>query len=263
LAVGTNDQVLVADSAATNGVKWGTVSATGLASDAVTTAKILDANVTEAKLASDAVTTAKIADDAVTTAKIDDGAVTGVKLAATAAIQPTIVDAKGDIIAATGADAVSRLAVGTNGQFLKADSTQSTGLAWASVAQAISAIDVGYVETSQGTSSSTYTDLATAGPSVTLTTGSSAIVIISGRGNDDANDGASAYMSWEVSGATSISASDSWSWAADQAAFRSFGVNIYKVTTLTPGSNTFTAKYKKAGGSTASFAYRSIMVIAL
>lgn len=72
LAVGTNDQVLVADSAATNGVKWGTVSATGLASDAVTTAKILDANVTAAKLATDAVTTAKIQDNAVTQAKLAD-----------------------------------------------------------------------------------------------------------------------------------------------------------------------------------------------
>ena len=81
LAVGTNDQVLVADSAATNGVKWGTVSATGLASDAVTTAKILDANVTEAKLASGAVTAAKIGTDAVTTAKIQDNAVTQAKLA--------------------------------------------------------------------------------------------------------------------------------------------------------------------------------------
>ena len=81
LAVGTNDQVLVADSAATNGVKWGTVSTTGLASDAVTTAKILDANVTEAKLASGAVTAAKIGTDAVTTVKIQDNAVTQAKLA--------------------------------------------------------------------------------------------------------------------------------------------------------------------------------------
>lgn len=81
LAVGTNDQVLVADSAATNGVKWGTVSATGLASDSVTTAKILNENVTEAKLASGSVTAAKIGTDAVTTAKIQDNAVTQAKLA--------------------------------------------------------------------------------------------------------------------------------------------------------------------------------------
>lgn len=38
---------------------------------------------------------------------------------------------KGDIAAATGANAYARLAAGSNGQVLKADSTQSTGLAWA------------------------------------------------------------------------------------------------------------------------------------
>lgn len=72
LAVGTNDYVLKADSAATNGVAWGQVAAAGIASDAVTTAKILDANVTAAKLATDAVTTAKIQDNAVTQAKLAD-----------------------------------------------------------------------------------------------------------------------------------------------------------------------------------------------
>jgi hypothetical protein len=45
----------------------------------------------------------------------------------------SLVDAKGDIIAATAADAISRLAVGANGTVLTADSAQSTGLAWASV----------------------------------------------------------------------------------------------------------------------------------
>jgi len=47
------------------------------------------------------------------------------------AIQNTIVDAKGDLIAATAADTPARLAVGTNGQILTADSTAATGLAWA------------------------------------------------------------------------------------------------------------------------------------
>lgn len=48
------------------------------------------------------------------------------------AIQNAIVDAKGDLIGATAADTPARLAVGTNGQVLTADSTASTGLAWAS-----------------------------------------------------------------------------------------------------------------------------------
>ena len=45
-------------------------------------------------------------------------------------ISANIVDAKGDLIAATAADTVSRLAVGTNGQVLTADSTAGTGLKW-------------------------------------------------------------------------------------------------------------------------------------
>jgi hypothetical protein len=43
----------------------------------------------------------------------------------------TILDAKGDLISATAADTPARLAVGTNGQVLTADSTASTGLKWA------------------------------------------------------------------------------------------------------------------------------------
>jgi hypothetical protein len=46
----------------------------------------------------------------------------------------TAVDAKGDLVAGTGADTFARLAVGTNGQVLTADSTAATGLAWATAA---------------------------------------------------------------------------------------------------------------------------------
>ena len=50
------------------------------------------------------------------------------------AIQNAIVDAKGDLIAATAADTPARLAVGTNGQVLTADSTAATGMKWATPA---------------------------------------------------------------------------------------------------------------------------------
>jgi hypothetical protein len=50
---------------------------------------------------------------------------------ASAGIPKTIVDAKGDLIAATASDTVARLAVGANDQVLTADSTTATGLKWA------------------------------------------------------------------------------------------------------------------------------------
>lgn len=46
----------------------------------------------------------------------------------------TEITAKGDLIAGTGSATFDNLPVGTNGQYLQADSTASTGLKWATVA---------------------------------------------------------------------------------------------------------------------------------
>jgi hypothetical protein len=53
-------------------------------------------------------------------------------------IQPTIFDAKADLLTAAAADTPARLAVGTNGQVLTADSTTATGLKWASAGSSFS-----------------------------------------------------------------------------------------------------------------------------
>jgi hypothetical protein len=49
------------------------------------------------------------------------------------AISNTVFDAKGDLLVGTAADTVGRLAVGTNGFYLSADSSTATGLKWAAV----------------------------------------------------------------------------------------------------------------------------------
>jgi hypothetical protein len=68
-----------------------------------------------------------------------------------AGIAASIVDAKGDLIAATGADTVARLAVGTNGQYLAANSAQATGLEW------VTASSGGMTQIASGTMSGSAT----------------------------------------------------------------------------------------------------------
>ena len=50
------------------------------------------------------------------------------------AIQPTILNAKADLLTATAADTPARLAVGADGTLLTADSAEATGLKWAAPA---------------------------------------------------------------------------------------------------------------------------------
>ena len=90
------------------------------------------------------------------------------------AISPTLVDAKGDIIAASAADTVARLAVGSNDQVLTADSSTATGLKWATpAAGGMTVIASGSLSGNTVTLSSiaqTYKDLRLVLKNVTIST---------------------------------------------------------------------------------------------
>ena len=74
------------------------------------------------------------------------------KIGQSTAINPTIVDAKGDIIAASAADTVARLAVGSNDQVLTADSSTATGLKWATPSGALTLSSIASGNFNSGTS---------------------------------------------------------------------------------------------------------------
>jgi hypothetical protein len=76
------------------------------------------------------------------------------------AIQNSIVDAKGDLIGATANDTPARLAVGTNGQVLTADSTAATGLAWAAAPGGASMTSIASGSVPTGTTTLSLTSIS-------------------------------------------------------------------------------------------------------
>lgn len=117
--------------------------------------------------------------------------------------------------------------------------------------------------TSQSTSSTSYTDLATVGPTLTATTGTIALVWFSAALSTNVTNSQS-LCSVAVSGASSVAASDNWAAFSDGIAsgnFVRFG-QMHVFTGLTIGSNTFTMKYR-AGSNTATFQWRELSVLPL
>ena len=192
-------------------------------------------------------------------------------LAAGATTKATLTT-KGDIYAATAASTPARLGVGTNGQILVADSTASTGLKWSTPAASGTAIAGAYatVATDESTSSTSFTNLTTSGPAVTVTTGTKALVIVSSSIRSTIA-GAQAQMSFSVSGATTRAVQTNEygetgfgsGGAAYNLGIRNVNSSAILVTGLTAGSNVFTAKYAAPAGDSVSFQYRKITVIDL
>ena len=144
----------------------------------------------------------------------------------------------------------TRLGIGSTGNVLTVAGGVPT---WAAPASSSPASATATVATNQSTSSGSYTDLTTVGPSATLTTGTKVLVILSTWIDGTAN------VDFAISGATTRTASDTTSLQSSNVA--PFRFSMARIITVTAGSNTFTMKYK--AGSGGSFEDRQISVIDL
>lgn len=132
VAIGANDTVLAADSVAAPGVAWKTLTALGAVAKSLFTAK---GSIVAASAATTPTEVTVGANDTVLAA--DSVAAPGVAwktLDTLGAIVKSLLTTKGDIIVATGAATPVRLGVGTDGQIIVADNSQSAGIRWATSA---------------------------------------------------------------------------------------------------------------------------------
>jgi hypothetical protein len=102
-------------------------------------------------------------------------------------------------------------------------------------------------------------------PTITLTTGISVIISISANIKDPTKTATTGFMSFVVSGASSIAASDANSISAGLSTSSETGSvsRTFKLTNLKSGLNTFTAVYKVVGGTSATFSNRDIVIFPL
>ena len=125
------------------------------------------------------------------------------------AIQPDTLTAKGDIYAASASATVGRVAVGTNGQVLTADSAQTRGLAWTTLSLTPRIGQVVTATTTSGTATagSGWVDVTGLSVTITPTSASSKILIVSSFGTISSSGGASSYFAGFVQlvrGSTSL-----------------------------------------------------------
>ena len=119
------------------------------------------------------------------------------------------------------------------------------------------------VLTNESTSTTTFTNLATTGPSVTATTGTLALVAMTALMNSD-TAGESGAIAYEVSGASSVSTTDTRALRLTSVNAGDIqGATSLHLQSLTAGSNTFTLKYRAVTTGTVTFQQRRLIVIAL
>jgi hypothetical protein len=96
-------------------------------------------------------------------------------------IARSLFDAKGDILVATSADTPGKITVGTNGQYLQADSSTATGLTWSTVS-GYSTPTLGSTSIASGATVTTIAGLTLTAPTLTGTVTASGDINLSAAG---------------------------------------------------------------------------------
>jgi hypothetical protein len=128
---------------------------------------------------------------------------------------------------------------------------------WLDIAAAAS------VATAESTTSATYTNLATVGPTVTttVTANGSVFVVLSAMLSVGATPPSAIFMGVDISGATTVAASDAFALGGQLAANMRLQCSIkLRIVGLNAGTTTFTAKYRSDGTNTATFSNRQMWV---
>lgn len=128
-------------------------------------------------------------------------------------------------------------------------------------ASGVSDFATAIVVTVETTSSTTFTDLATAGPSVTVTVGASGAVLLAFGANMEQSSTNRAEMGYSVDGGA-VDNNDTAS-VEGSAGESVMSMRTTLVTGLSEGDHTFTCKYRTSGAGTGEWFRRRITAIAL
>lgn len=158
----------------------------------------------------------------------------------------------GDIVYATGANAIARLAIGTEGQELVVNSAATAPL-W--MTRSASTQDVTAAQT---TTSTSYTDLATTGPAVTLSPGitKAHLLLYKAEMYNDAGD--FTYASPSIAGAAAVDVDSAW------VAATAYSSKMMTTLAASQASGaTHTIKYKNGASGTGYFRNRRIVGVVI
>ena len=187
------------------------------------------------------------------------------------AIQPDTLTTKGDIYAASASGTVGRVAVGTNGQVLTADSAQTRGLAWSTVAVTprIGQVVQTTTATSTATASTSYVDATDITATITPTLSTSKILVtINTTVGADGNFNLAPNVQTQIMrGATSLIESGPiliYTNVSQTASFFTQRISlVYLDSPATTSATTYKLQVKKGNGTSGTAGYAGTSTVTL